>query len=122
MTYAALKIGIENKLQPLHYDAKSEEDFYNQFDGIKVLPISLLERYKNLMEQKQFIKAEGLLVSIRESRFCFMFRNGDIYRQRVCYTSSEDNIIDKQVLVINRKYDTENGLQLDTEDLTTNFI
>ena len=122
MTYTALKIGIENRLQPLHYDEKSEEDFYNQFDGIKVLPISLFDHYRNRMEQKQFIKAEGLLVSIRESRFCFMFKNGDIYRQRVCYTSSEDYIIDKQVLVINRKYDTEKGLQLDTEDFTTNFI
>ncbi len=122
MTYTALKIGIENRLQPLHYDEKSEEEFYNQFDGIKVLPISLLDHYRNLMEQKQFIKAEGLLVSIRESRFCFMFRNGDIYRQRVCYTCSEDNIIDKQVLVINREYDTEKGLQLDTEDFTTNFL
>ena len=122
MTYTGLKIGIENRLQPLHYDEKSEEDFYNQFDGIKVLPISLLERYKNLIEQKQFIKAEGLLVSIRESRFCFMFKNGDIYRQRICYTRSDENVVDKQVLVINRKYDTEKGLQLGTEDSTINYL
>ena len=28
MTYTSLKIGIGNRLQPLHYDEKSEEDFY----------------------------------------------------------------------------------------------
>lgn len=122
MTYTGLKIGIEKRLQPLHYDEKSEEDFYHQFDGIKVLPFSLLDHYHILMEQKKFIKAEGLLVSIRESRFCFMFKSGDIYRQRVCYTNSDDKNIDKQVLVINRKYDTEKGLQLNIEDSTANFL
>ena len=122
MTYTGLKIGIENRLQPLHYDEKSEEDFYRQFDGIKVLPSSLLDQYRLLMEQNRIIKAEGLLVSIRESRFCFMFKSGDIYRQRVWYTSSDNKIIDKQVLVINRKYDAELGLQLNIEDNTTNFL
>ena len=122
MTYTGLKIGIENRLQPLHYDEKSEEDFYQQFDGIKVLPISLLDDYRNLMERKQFIQAEGLLVSVRESRFCFMFKNGDIYKQKICYTNPEDKIVDRQVLVINRKYDTEKGLQLDIEEAIANFL
>ena len=80
------------------------------------------DHYQILMEQKKIIKAEGLLVSIRESRFFFMFKSGDIYRQRVCYTNSDATIIDKQVLVINRKYDTEKGLQLNIEDSTANFL
>jgi len=122
ITYIGLKIGIENRLQPLHYDEKSEEDFYQQFEGIKVLPISLLDDYKSLMERKQFIRAEGLLVSVRESRFCFMFKNGDIYKQKICYTNPEDKIVYRQVLVINRKYDTEKGLQLDMEETIANFL
>ena len=121
-TYSALKIGIGYRLQPLHYNDKAEEDFYHQFDGIKVLPISLLIEYRNFLEKKQFIRAEGLLVSIRECRFCFMFKNGDIFRQRICYAYSEDSVIDKQIWIINRKYNSKTGLQLDKEETTTNFL
>lgn len=116
MTYQSLMAGIKNRLQPLHYDTKSEEDFYQQFDGIKVLPQSLVDSYQAFMEKKQFIKAEGLLVSIRESRFGFMFRNKDIYSQRICFTDVDANMIDRHVMVINRKYDTELGLQINIED------
>lgn len=122
LTYTSLKIGIENRLQPLHYDEKSEEDFYRQFDGIKVLPVSLLEEYRILMENRQFIKAEGLLVSIRESRFSVMLKNGDICRQRICYALSDDSIIDKHVLVVNRLYDKDKGLQFDVEETVANFL
>jgi CRISPR-associated endonuclease/helicase Cas3 len=116
MTYQSLMTGIKNRLQPLHYDMKSEEDFYQQFDGIKVLPQSLINSYQAFMEKKQFIKAEGLLVSIRESRFAFMFKNNDIYKQRICYTDNDDKMNDRHVLVINRKYDSELGLQINLED------
>ena len=116
MTYQSLMTGIKNRLQPLHYDTKSEEDFYQQFDGIKVLPQSLINSYQAFMEKKQFIKAEGLLVSIRESRFAFMFKNNDIYKQRICYTDTDDKMNDRHVLVINRKYDSELGLQINLED------
>ena len=108
--------GIKNRLQPLHYDTKSEEDFYQQFDGIKVLPKALVESYLTFMEKKQFIKAEGLLVSIRESRFGFMLKNNDVYSQRICYTDVDDSMMDRHVMVINRKYDSELGLQINMED------
>ena len=117
MTYQSLMVGIKNRLQPLHYDTKSEEDFYQQFDGIKVLPKSLVNSYQTFMEKKQFIKAEGLLVSIRESRFAFMFKNNEIYRQRICFTETDDKINDRHVWVINRKYDPDElGLQINMED------
>ncbi len=116
MTYQSLMAGIKNRLQPLHYDTKSEEDFYQQFDGIKVLPKALVESYLTFMEKKQFIKAEGLLVSIRESRFGFMLKNNDVYSQRICYTDVDDSMMDRHVMVINRKYDSELGLQINMED------
>ena len=116
LTYQSLMLGIKNRLQPLHYDTKSEEDFYQQFDGIKVLPQSLVNSYQAFLEEKQFIKAEGLLVSIRESRFAFMFKNKDIYRQRICFTDTDDKMNDRHVWVIDRLYDSEFGLQLNIED------
>ena len=122
LTYSGLKIGIEHRLQPLHYDEKSEEDFYQQFDGMKVLPISLIDDYRAYLERKQFIRAEGLFVSVRESRFCFLFRNGDIYKQRICHAGTNDTIEDRHIMVINKKYDAERGLQMESKASTDNFL
>ena len=122
LTYSGLKIGIEHRLQPLHYDEKSEEDFYQQFDGMKVLPISLIDDYRAYLEKKQFIRAEGLFVSVRESRFCFLFRNGDIYKQRICYAGASDTIEDRHIMVVNKKYDAEKGLQMESKASTDNFL
>ena len=111
-TYNALWIGINNRLRPLHHEDSSEEEFYKQFDGIKVLPIALINQYTELLEQHQYIKAEGLLVSIRESRFAYMFRNGDVFSQRICFSYSNEILEEKSTLIINRKYDKELGLMI----------
>lgn len=118
-TYNCLKIGIEERLQPLLYDEKSENDFYNMFEGIKVLPVSLLDEYRNSIEQNRFIHAEGLLVSIRESRFNCMYHNEDIYKNRICYEKKDDTLAEKTILVINRKYSKEYGLLIDEEEKDT---
>lgn len=109
-TYNALWIGINNRLRPLHHEDSSEEDFYKQFDGIKVLPVALVSQYTELLKQHQYIKADGLLVSIRESRFAYMFKNGDVFSQRICFPYSNDVMEEKNTLIINRKYDNELGL------------
>lgn len=109
-TYNALWIGINNRLHPLHHEDSSEEDFYRQFDGIKVLPVALINQYTELLKQHQYIKAEGLLVSIRESRFAYMFKNGDVFSQRICFPYPNDVMEEKNTLIINRKYDNELGL------------
>jgi len=111
-TYNALWIGINNRLRPLHHEDSSEEDFYRQFDGIKVLPIALVSQYAELLKQHQYNKADGLLVSIRESRFAYMFKNGDVFSQRICFPYSNDILEEKNTLIINRKYDNELGLMV----------
>ena len=119
MTYQSLTAGIKSRLHPLHYDKKSEEDFYRQFDGIKVLPVSLLDQYQHFIEKKQFIKADGLLVSIRESRAYVLLKDNGVYRQRICYALPDDSLAEKNVLVINRKYDSDIGLQMKVESAST---
>lgn len=115
-TYNCLKIGIEERLQPLLYDEKSETDFYNMFEGIKVLPVSLLDEYRNSIEQNRFIHAEGLLVSIRESRFNYMYHNNDVYKENICYEKTNEKLAEKTTLVIKRKYSFELGLQIEQID------
>ena len=117
LTYQSLSQGILNNLSPLAYNVKSEEDFYKQFNGVKVLPVSLRERYRHYCEEKMFVKAEGLMVSIRESRLFSLLNEGSIEQDLFVYEVDRANLFDKkQVTIIMKKYDSELGLQINTSD------
>lgn len=120
VTYQMLSLGIANRLLPLTYDDKSEELFYKQFDGVKVLPVCLMRQYQHYLDTYQFIKAEGLLVSIRESRFFALLKDDDISKESFYYTKIDDERLNnKSVLVIKRAYDEELGLQISkTENMS----
>ena len=99
-------------LRPLKDDNGFGEDvFYQQFDGIKVLPVSLKDEYYRRLEEGQFIRSDSLLVSIRQGRFVSMLRNGDIDRRRIYVGESS-----KDINVINRRYEREYGLLMDEVD------
>lgn len=116
-TYRYLKDTVTERLKPLCNSKESEENFYKQFDGIKVLPISLKHDYRELLYKNQFIKAEGLLVSVRKNRFVGMLKSGDIERQNIPYESNKtEKINDCNVMIIKRKYDSELGLMINIED------
>jgi CRISPR-associated endonuclease/helicase Cas3 len=67
---------------------------------------------------KQFIKADGLLLSIRESRFVGMIRNEEIERTHFAYESEKTKkLFEKSVFIIKRKYDSELGLLINETDL-----
>ena len=107
---------VDNYLKPLRDSEQREEDFYRQFDGVKVLPISQLKKYRERLSNSAFVKADGLLVQIRESKFKYMYRNEDVVSQRICYEYADYKNGEKNVLVIRRKYDKELGLLVDEED------
>ena len=117
-----LKDKIKNEFSPLFQNERSEEEFYKQFDGIKVLPRSLESKYQDYLEKSQFIKADGLLVSIKESRFWKSFNERKIFKERICYNDSCKEKKDKSVLVLNCKYSSELGLQFSELDNRDNSI
>jgi len=111
-TYNALHHSVMESLRPLTYDEKTEEDFYEQFDGIKVLPVSLSQQYERYISEKEFIKADGLLTSITKRRFISLLSpngNGDIYRKTFAYEKAE-KVKNDTCWMIKRKYDSELGL------------
>lgn len=121
LTKTLLLYSVQNELLPLKSSEQREEDFYSQFDGKKVLPISLVQRYRDFIFAKQFIKAEGLLVSIRETRFAGMIKNGDIERDDFFYEkNNSDKIVGKTAYIIKRKYSSDLGLQVNMVD-NSNF-
>jgi hypothetical protein len=52
-------------MKPFIYNEKQEEDFYEQFDGVKILPSIFLEDYRTFLEQNQFIKAENIIMETK---------------------------------------------------------
>lgn len=113
------------RLSPFTHSDKSEEDFYKQFDGIKVLPAICEQRYKELLNQFEFIKAESLKVQIRKSRFAGLINSGDIIKNKhICETGNKERLIQTDYFVINRKYTTDLGLmikEIEDKEIVNNF-
>ena len=114
-----------NHLSPFMHSDKSEEDFYKQFDGIKVLPAACEQEYKVLLNQFEFIKAESLKVQIRKSRFAGLINSGDITKNKhICESSNKEKLIQTNYFVINRKYTTDLGLminEIEDKEIVNNF-
>jgi CRISPR-associated endonuclease/helicase Cas3 len=99
------------RLSPFMHSDKVEEDFYKQFDGIKVLPAICEQEYKHLLNQFEFVKAESLKVQIRKSRFAGFIKSGDIVKNKHIYESqNKEKLFQSEYFVINRKYSNNLGL------------
>lgn len=111
MTKTLFEDYVEKDLRPLEYSAEREEEFYKQFDDKKVIPAALVPEYQSRISNLQFVKAEGLLVSISKRRFANMLHEGNIEQKTFVYSKNEDKqIISIKQYVINSEYDERLGL------------
>ena len=110
--YQALKYTTENQLIPLLHSKKSEDDFYKQFDGIKVLPIKFKERFETYLSDFDFIGAERLKVQIRKNKFAQLINENDtnLYKTRYVFESDKGKLIEIDYWVLTKKYDANLGL------------
>ena len=53
------------------------------FDGIKVLPSSLIEQYKSLISKKMYIDADNLLVTLSERKLFYYYRNNFVNKMNI---------------------------------------
>lgn len=117
LVYEALNDLIKNQLSPFLYSQKSEEDFYSQFDGVKVLPIINESEFKSFLNQYEFVKAESLKVQISKKRFAGFINSGVIERKIHAFNAkNEDKIIQTYYFTIKRKYSKELGLLIKEEE------
>lgn len=115
--YNHLKTDVWENLAPFIYDSHREDEFEKQFDGIKVLPSILKQDYSNYLQANKFIKAESLKVSITKQRFASMIKKDLITREVSAFKSiTKEEIKEQTFYVINRKYDSDLGLQIDVEE------
>ncbi|MDP2721446.1 MAG: hypothetical protein Q8O72_01710 [Bacteroidales bacterium] len=107
---------MEN-LSPFIYDSHREEEFEKQFDGVKVLPSIKADEYRELLEANKFTKAESLKVSISKQRFASLISKEGIHRDVSAFQLLRKEVIKEQSFyIIDRKYDSDLGLQLDIEE------
>lgn len=112
-TKLLLSYSLANELLPLVNNPDKEDDFYKKFDGKKVLPVSLQSEYEKRLSNNEFIKADSLLVSVRETRFIGMLRNNEISRNDFFFElKGKEKFSDKTTYVIKRKYDSDLGLRV----------
>ncbi len=112
-----LRYSVFNELSPLKYNKEKEDAFYEQFNGVKVLPISSLNEYRERLEANRFIKADSLLVQINERRFIGLLKSGAAEREKLVFESIQTRkLLEKSCYVVKRKYSKELGLLINEED------
>jgi CRISPR-associated endonuclease/helicase Cas3 len=116
LTCLLLKDLVKN-LSPFIYSKKSEEDFYKQFDGVKVLPVRNESKFKSFLDNYEFVKAESLKVQISKRRFAQLMNDGSVEkRQHIFEAKNNDKLISTYYFVINRKYTENLGLQIKEDE------
>lgn len=123
--YFNLQHFINNDLHPFMSSKMKEEEFYEQFDGVKVLPVCLEKEYLEYLNDNQFVKAESLKVQISEKRFMQLSYNDGIQKEMSVFELIKNKKVKEyNYYTINRKYTIEKGLEIDVEfNLNTiNFL
>jgi CRISPR-associated endonuclease/helicase Cas3 len=107
-TYQYLKDSV-NRLSPFIHSKESEEDFYKQFDGVKVLPVELEKEYRKLLEKEfNFIAAESLKVQISKRWFGSLFGTPILEKCRIVFThpnNPDSKEIEIEYFRLNKKYE-----------------
>lgn len=121
MTKDLLGQRVEEELYPYVEDAKREEDFYQRFDGIKVVPTHYEETVMESLRTFDFIRADLHKVSISAKQYRRIRAEGRIYEAHVPVETMTrkgvEKLVDLTFLVIQKRYDPFMGLILEADAL-----
>ena len=122
-TYDLLTHSVK-RLTPFEPSQEGEEDYYKQFDGVKVLPAYYEKEFKELLDAFDFIGAEQLKVSIRKNWFARLINTPDLNKLTHVLFPSENpkaKAIEIKYFKINKWYRPDTGLNFE-KDEDTKFI
>jgi CRISPR-associated endonuclease/helicase Cas3 len=102
-------------LSPLLKNKNSEEDFYKQFDGIKILPQVNKMAHEVYLKEFDFINAESLKVQIRKGRFVQWISSKNLSKD-ISIVESGEKIKEQYNWITNKKYCSQLGLIADDEE------
>lgn len=109
-----------NRLFPFNPSKEGEDEYYKQFDGVKVVPALYEKDYKRLLKQFDFIGAEQLKVSLRSSRFKQFFNTPAMENLSTVVVNpnkKDAKPIEIQYYKLNKKYRSNTGLNFDVEEI-----
>lgn len=117
LIYNRLSVSVE-RLVPMYRSKLGEEDFYKQFDGIKVLPVILQDAYIQKLSQFDFIGGESLKVQIRKNKFAQLLRENDQNLQAKTFTieKKDGSLLEIKYFILTKKYDDKLGLIYDQQE------
>jgi CRISPR-associated endonuclease/helicase Cas3 len=102
-------------LSPMLLNKHTEEDFYKQFDGIKILPQSKKIDFENNLDHFDFITAESQKVQIRKGRFIGWLNSLNLKKDIYAFKGAK-KIFSIPYYMTNKVYDSELGLLTDEEE------
>ncbi|HEX2846010.1 MAG TPA: CRISPR-associated helicase Cas3' [Chitinophagaceae bacterium] len=102
-------------LSPMKKNRHTEEDFYKQFDGIKVLPQRNKDVYERYLIEFDFINAESQKVQIRKGRFAQWKIEGNI-KSDISVFAKKNKMNEQRYWITNKEYSSELGLIADEEE------
>lgn len=102
-------------LSPMFKNKHTEEDFYKQFDGIKILPQSKKKEFENLLNNFDFIGSESLKVQITKGRFAGWMRSQNIQSDAYVFQGGK-RLFKIGYYITNKIYDSELGLMKEEEE------
>jgi len=102
-------------LAPMFANKHTEEDFYKQFDGIKILPQSQRQDFVHHLQAFDFINAESRKVQIRKGRFISWLQSQYIKKDTFAFEKGK-KVNTVPYYITNKVYTSELGLLSDEED------
>ncbi|HMP26119.1 MAG TPA: CRISPR-associated helicase Cas3' [Saprospiraceae bacterium] len=102
-------------LAPMLKNKHTEEDFYSQFDGIKILPQSKKEEFIDCLTRFDFITAESLKVQIRKGRY-IGWKDSQNIRSDAYVFQGEKKVITIPYYITNKVYSSVLGLLTNEEE------
>jgi CRISPR-associated endonuclease/helicase Cas3 len=112
-----------SKLTPFSKHRETEEAFYEQFTGVQVLPGSLFQEYQSLLQKRDFIKADRLLVGLQLSGFRQLYSNDQILYRRIPLFNKKDKEENHWIPIAQCRYDDDIGMTNEFEPFSDdNFL
>lgn len=97
-------------LQPYARHKENEEEFYDKFNGIQVLPSCFFKQYKSLIENYDFISAERYIVSIHRGMYWKLKNEGQIDVHCFEFETAKGKTHKHFITIAKCQYDSQIGM------------
>ena len=117
MVYENMKSTLD-LLVPLIHSKNTEEDFYKQFDGAKILPQIYKSKFEEYLRNLDFINAENLKVSIKKNRFAQWLSSQNLRKEVFAFEKNKKgDLLNIEYFITNKLYDSDLGLFKDEDSI-----